>query len=280
MPRRTFADVVPDDPLTYAVTERDRDILNMVRGALTSGEVILAFQPVVSAETGAPVFYEGLIRLLDETGRIIPAGQFIDVIEAEELGRQIDCVALNAGFDALSRQPDLRLSINMSARSIGYPRWMQILHHWIDRDPTVAERLILEVTESSAMLVPELVKSFMAELQDKGITFALDDFGAGQTSFRYLKEFYFDILKIDGSFIHDCHKDPDNQCLLKALIMIGQQFDMFTVAESVETKADAQFLVDAGIDCLQGYYYGAPLVRPPWEGDRPALQPAPARRQG
>ncbi|HAR52570.1 MAG TPA: EAL domain-containing protein, partial [Roseovarius nubinhibens] len=68
-------------------------------------------------------------------------------------------------------------------------------------DPTVAERLILEITESSAMVVPELVTGFMEKLQHKGVSFALDDFGAGYTSFRYLKQFYFDILKIDGQFI-------------------------------------------------------------------------------
>ncbi|MEL7184458.1 MAG: EAL domain-containing protein, partial [Pseudomonadota bacterium] len=243
MPRPPLLEPGTEDPLTYAVTSRDRSVLSMVRDALANGNVLLAFQPIVSATDGEAAFHEGLIRVVDSTGRIIPAGQFMDVCEGQELGRELDCAALRCGLGALSRTPDLRLSINMSARSIGYPKWMHILQRWLRRDATVGERLILEITERSAMTVPELVQTFMADLQDKGITFALDDFGAGTTSFRYLKEFYFDILKIDGSFVRGCDGDPDNQCLLNALITIGRQFEMFTVAESVETQEEAQFLV-------------------------------------
>lgn len=264
MPRRPMTEMTDDDPLSYALSDRDRGILHMVRQALATGNVMLAFQPIVTAGTGRTAFHEGLIRVLDDTGRIIPAAQFMGVIETQELGREMDVAALRCGLGALSRQPGLRLAINMSARSIGYPKWVQVLKRWLARDETIGERLILEITESSAMLVPELVKTFMAEQQDKGITFALDDFGAAETSFRHLKEFYFDIIKIDGSFVEDCDTDPDNQCILQALITIGRQFDMFTVAERVETRAEAQFLVNAGIDCLQGFYYGAPETKPNW----------------
>jgi len=164
----------------------------------------------------------------------------------------------------LAQYPDLRLAINMSARSIGYGRWMRSLKKGLARDRTVGERLILEITESSAMVVPELVINFMGDLQAKGVSFALDDFGAGYTSFRYLREFLFDILKIDGQFIRGIATDPDNQVLTQALATIGRQFDMFTVAESVEKPDDARYLAEIGIDCLQGYYFGAPTVRPGW----------------
>lgn len=255
------------DLIAAAADERDRSVLGMVREALALDRVMLAYQPVVGANGGDIAFHEGLIRLRDETGRVIPAAQFIDVVETADLGREIDCAALRLGLAALAATPGLRLSINMSARSIGYRRWTHLLADGLERDDTVAERLILEVTERSAMLVPELVKPFMSDLQNRGIAFALDDFGSGQTSFRYLKEFYFDILKIDGSFVRHCDTDPDNQCILNALISVGQQFDMFTVGGSVETPGEAQFLVDAGIDCLQGFYYGAPQVRPAWLPD-------------
>lgn len=267
MTRRTAPNVTPDDLIAAAADDRDRSVLDMVREALQAGRVMLAFQPVVGAVAGEVAFHEGLIRLRDTTGRIIPAAQFIDAVETDELGREIDCAALRLGLAVLAQVPTLRLSINMSARSIGYARWARTLIHGLSQDQTVGERLILEITERSAMQVPELVKSFMTDLQERGITFALDDFGAGQTSFRYLKEFCFDVLKIEGSFIKNCDTDPDNQCILNALISIGQQFDMFTVAEAVETAAEAQFLTDAGIDCLQGYYYGSPQIRPPWLPD-------------
>lgn len=261
-----------NDPLSAAVTQRDRSTMDMVKAALKHKQVMLAFQPVMQAQSGQVAFYEGLIRVLDETGRIIPAREFITVIEETEMGRIVDCLALEKGLRALRQCPTIRLSINMSARSIGYGRWMQVLDRNLRTDPTLAERLILEITESSAMLVPELVVSFMDNLQTRGVSFALDDFGSGHTSFRYLRDFYFDMLKIDGQFIRGIATSPDDQVLVKALISIAQQFEMFTVGESVENAEDAQFLQSVGIDCLQGYYYGAPTVRAPWLEDNDSSQ--------
>lgn len=254
-----------DSPLSFAVSERDHAALAMVREAIENQNVLLAFQPVVQAARPDRIaFYEGLIRVLDHTGRVIPAREFIGVVETTETGRQIDCLALQLGLAALAENPGLRLSINMSARSIGYPQWMETLNRGLRCNPTIAERLILEITESSAMMMPDIVQVFMAGLQHRNISFALDDFGAGYTAFRYLKEFYFDILKIDGQFIRNIHKDTDNQVLAQALISIARHFEMFTVAEFVETAEDAAFLVDIGIDCMQGYYFGAPTIRPYW----------------
>jgi EAL domain-containing protein (putative c-di-GMP-specific phosphodiesterase class I) len=195
---------------------------------------------------------------------------FIEQIEVMETGRVIDCLALQNGLRMLAKYPDLRLSINMSARSIGYARWMRILEKGLGADPTIAERLILEITESSAMQVPELVTGFMARFQKQGVSFALDNFGAGFTSFKFLKTFYFDILKIDGTFIRDIANDADNQVLTAAMMNIGRQFDMVTVAQNVEKQADAAYLTALGIDCMQGYRFGAPTVRPPWLASDPA----------
>ena len=253
------------NPLAFAVNERDKTTLEMVRASVKRRDVLLAFQPVVEAHRTTHVaFYEGLIRVLDETGRVVPARDCIYVIENLELGRQIDVLALDSGCQALHNTPNLRLSINMSARSMGYPAWMETLKKWIAVDETIAERLILEITESSAMTVPDLVTVFMAELHQYGISFALDDFGSGFTSFRHLRDFYFDIIKIDGQFIRNLSSNPDNQVLTQALIQIGQQFDMFTVAEAVETEAEAQFLRDLGVDCMQGYLFGAPTTTASW----------------
>jgi EAL domain-containing protein (putative c-di-GMP-specific phosphodiesterase class I) len=128
--------------------------------------------------------------------------------------------------------------------------------------PTIAERLILEITESSAMLVPELVVRFMQDLQSRGIAFALDDFGAGYTAFRYFRDFAFDILKVDGMFTRGIENDPDNQALVRALVSVGKHFHMLTVAEMVETAAEAECLRTIGLDCLQGYAFGMPTMKP------------------
>ncbi|MCX7888900.1 MAG: EAL domain-containing protein [Rhodobacteraceae bacterium] len=263
--RRPPIDRDAADPVSAAAAAVTGDIDAMVRRAVARRDVLLAFQPVVNAaRPDRPAFYEGLVRLLDEAGHIIPAREFMAAVEVTETGRQIDCLALEMGFIALSRDPGLRLAINMSARSIGYARWMNTLRRGLSGDPAAAERLILEMSEDSAMLTPDITGAFLREFQAKGVTFALDDFGAGSTSFRHLREFMFDILKIDGQFIRGVSRNADNQCVTQALIGVGKAFGVVTIAESVESEADARFLVRSGIDCLQGYYIGAPSVTPPW----------------
>lgn len=269
------------DPLSLAIAERDRRVMEQVERAIRRGQFALAFQPVVSARDARKVsFYEGLVRISDDAGRIIPARDFMWAAETREAGRLIDCAALELGLQTLARNPSLRISINMSARSIGYPRWIDTLNRGLAADPTSGERLILEITESSAMLIPDLVAVFMEGLQGKGVAFALDDFGAGYTAFRYLRDFYFDIVKIDGQFITDVHANADNQILTRTLIDIAAHFEMFTVAEQVETPADAAWLAAAGIDCLQGFLYGMPTVYPHWVAQPAATAAVPGAAPG
>ncbi len=265
--RRQFADLEPgsESPLSFAVSRRDQATLDMVAEAVAHKQTLLAYQPIMRSDAPHKVaFYEGLIRVLDDTGRVIPAGDFMPAVEATELGRKIDVLALDMGLEALHETPFLRLSINMSARSIGYSDWMTTLNRWLERDDTIAERLIMEITESSAMMVPELVVDFMDRLQMRGICFAMDDFGAGYTAIRYFRDFCFDIVKIDGQFCRGIATNPDNQALTRALVSIARHFDMLTVAEFVETPCDAETLVALGVDCLQGYYFSAPTTRPDW----------------
>lgn len=253
-------------PLDDAILHQDLITLSTVSAAVEKGSAVLAFQPIVqSARTKMPAFYEGLIRIIDDSGRLVPLRDFMPQAEVTELGRKIDCLSLSMGLQTLAEDPGLRLSINMSARSILYPEWMNTLRRGVSDDPTLGERLILEITESSAMGMPQEVQGFMAEVQSHGISLALDDFGAGYTSFRYLRDFCFDMIKIDGQFIREIATHPDNQVLTQALMSIAHHFDMFTVAEMVETADDAAFLIDNGIDCLQGYYFGAPTIAPPWK---------------
>jgi EAL domain-containing protein (putative c-di-GMP-specific phosphodiesterase class I) len=179
-------------------------------------------------------------------------------IEETSLGREIDCTTLRLGLEMLRINPALRLSINVSARSIGDGAWRRTLEEGLHRNVHIGERLILEISESSAMLLHENVIRFMEEMQPKGISFAVDGFGAGLISFRHLKDFFFDIAKIDKCFVRDIATSPDNQVLAQALITVCHQFDMFTVAEGVETPQEAGVLTQLNISCLQGYLYGVP----------------------
>ncbi|ADO41723.1 EAL domain-containing protein [Ketogulonicigenium vulgare] len=249
----------PTDPLQHALASREADIPRLVTEALAQDRARLVFMPVVAASGGQRIaFHEGLIRLLDENGRLIPAGSFMAEVEETGLGRDIDATALRLGINMLQVNPHLRLAINMSARSIGDGTFRRTLEDGIRRTPRIGERLILEISENSAMLMPEVVIRFMAEFRPHGITFALDDFGAGLTAFRYLRDFLFDMVKIDTIFIRGIHASPDNQVVTEALVSVAHQFGMFAVAEGVETADEAAFLQELGVDCLQGYLFGVP----------------------
>jgi EAL domain-containing protein (putative c-di-GMP-specific phosphodiesterase class I) len=259
-----------ESPLNAAVASRDTSTVQMATDAVKHKQCKLAFQPVMQAHPPFGVaFYEGFIRVLDETGRVIPARDFMPQLENTPIGRDLDCVALEMGLRTLARNPDIRLSINMSARSIGYARYSRVLDRFLKKDARIGERLILEISESSAMTVPELVIDFMDRLQPRGVAFALDDFGASNFSFRHFREFLFDAAKIDGQFVRGISENPDNQALVRALVAVAREFEILVTAESVENKADAEFLVANGVDCLQGYLFGAPTVSAPWKDQKP-----------
>jgi EAL domain-containing protein (putative c-di-GMP-specific phosphodiesterase class I) len=261
------ADIPRDEasPFAAAMATQDRQSVAMVEAAIAARRVRLAYQPVVLGAAPDRVgFWEGLARVLDDTGRVIPAREFMAAVEVTEAGRQIDCLALEAGLATLRQHPDLRIAVNMSARSVGYPRWLRILKRELGARGTVAERLILEMSEASAQIVPDLVAAFMGEMQAEGVAFSLDDFGEGFTSFRHLRDFGFDMVKIDGQFVRGVAGNPDNQMVVRALVSVARQFDMVTVAEAVETAEEAAFLQTLSVGAMQGYLYGAPTVRPPW----------------
>ncbi len=256
-------------PLDAAIVARDKNIVDAVAAAVTHNNTMLAFQPVVQSNDPSNItFYEGYIRIMDSTGRVIPAREFMHKIEERELGRKLDCLALERGLDALLRNPGIRTSVNMSARSIGYSRWMEVFEKYLKRDQYIGERLVLEIAETSAMAAPDIMIDFMERMQEHGTAFALDNFGAGYTVIGNFRDFFFDAVKIDGKFIRGLHTNHDNQAVVRSLIGIAKQFDMFIVAESVESEEDAAFLIDAGVDCMQGFLYGAPTTSPPWEEDR------------
>lgn len=253
---------VAQTPLDFASLSRDSDVLTLVQQALRERNTQLAFQPVVAARNPSSVtFYEGLIRVRDQARRLIPAGQFMGAIAETGIGREIDCASLRLGFQVLVNNPGLRLSINMSARSMADGKWRRTLEQGLATCPSIAGRLILEISEESAMHLHEVLARFMAEMQPVGVSFALDDFGAGMISFKRLTEFSFDMVKIDRKFIRNIHADNSRAVTAEALMRVAKQYRMFVVAEGVETEAELAVLRAMGVDSVQGYLFGAPRLQ-------------------
>jgi len=231
-----------------------------VSEALNDSRILLYYQPIIRSGTKNFVaFYEGLARIQMPGGAIIPAGQFMPFIENTPLATEVDRQVLRIALRQLSRSPSIRLSVNMSVLSMKGTAWLEILE---SASTDICERLIVEITEGTAMSDIELTTAFMHRVRQKHCSIALDDFGTGATSFRYFKDFLFDFVKIDGLFVRDLNYNKDNQVLVQALIDICKHFDMVTVAEFIETEGEADIAAKLGIDCLQGYLISEPTAQP------------------
>ncbi len=236
---------------------------NKVKEALRDHRLQFAFQPVVRAGNKEAVFHECLLRMRDENGEIIPAGVFIPIIEQLGLVRLIDRYVLDLAVQALIDNPTLHLAINISGLTSSDQSWLRTLSALVKNKPEIARRLIIELTETSALTDIEESARFLSAIREFGCRVAVDDFGAGFTSFRHLKTLTLDIVKIDGSFVRNLTENVDNQLFIRNLLGLAEAYGMETVAECVETQEDARFLIGEGVKYLQGYYFGRPSLETP-----------------
>lgn len=253
------------NPLAEAVIQRDRNVVDLVEQSIAQDHVLLAFQPIVhDGDLSSVVFHESLLRVLDQTGRVIPARDFLPSISSTDLARRLDCIALSLCLSELRKHPNLRLSVNTSARSLGYRKWVETLELGIDQTPHVANRLIIEISEPSVMQLPELVSDFMYDWQPKGVAFALDDYGAGPTSFMFFKDFFFDAVKLGESFSKDITQSNENQALVRGIASICADLETRLVATRVAATEDVEALAELGVTLVQGYAIEPPKISPAW----------------
>lgn len=257
-----------DIPAHNLTGQPDLVIAEQVKCALREDRFVLAFQPIVDAATGSVVFYEGLARMLDEEGELVPAGSFVPVVEQMGLMRLIDRRVLDLGLKVLEAQPGVRLSINVSGLTAVDPIWLEQLSTRLERRRDIAERLTLEITETVALDDIDESSHFVRTLNDLGCGVALDDFGAGFTSFRHLRSLNVDMVKIDGSFVRELTRHPDNLLFVRTLIRLAKGIGLKTVAEWVESEEEAEVLRHEGVDYLQGWYCGKPTTEPKWQNRR------------
>ena len=235
-----------------------------VVSALKERRIHLAWQPIVNAKTHEVEFHEALIRLESQTGDALVAGDFVNIAQRLGLIRLVDHHALDLALETLQKAPTAKFSLNVSFETACDPEWLSKLAHCLMRRRDIAERLIIEITESyAADSLPEALQ-FIQSVKDLGCKVALDDFGAGFTSFRNLKSLPFDIIKVDGQFVDDLENSNENQRFIKALVDLASLFDADTVVEWVEDETTADLLKDWGVDYLQGFKFGKPLRELPW----------------
>ena len=253
---------------TVSAERRDNIALadDMV-AALRENRLRLAYQPVVQAQDPSQVaFHECLLRLLDRSGELITAGAFMPVAEKLGLVRMLDRRVLELVFETLRRNTRVRLSVNISPQSLRDKRWQNLFEELATAHPHALERLILEVTEATVIDDAEAAAEMLNRFRDMGCSIALDDFGAGYTSFQQLRDMTFDIVKIDGSYVRNILDNPGDQVFVEALAGIAKHHDLLIVAEMVDSDEAGALLHSLGVDTFQGFHFGRPDVAPDWLG--------------
>jgi diguanylate cyclase (GGDEF)-like protein len=226
----------------------------------------LAFQPIISATTGEIAMHEALLRMSEgEAGELITAGHLVPVSERLGLVRLIDRAVTQMIINTLHSYPDSHLSMNVSATTATDPRWYNQILEMISANAVVAERLTVEITETAVLSDVAAAREFVESLRNVGCGVAIDDFGAGYTSFRNLRDLPVNKVKLDGSFCQNLKGNNENEYIVRSLIDLSGKFKLKTVAEWVENDEDADLLRSWGIDYLQGHFNGEASIVPPWK---------------
>jgi len=224
-------------------------------------------QPIVSLRNPeSSLCYEVLIRMRDSDGHVIPPGRFIPAAERNGLMTQIDRWVLRSTLEWLDSQPAHRdnvdfCTLNLSGASLNDERFLQDTIALIRAHPESTRKICFEITESVALYDLNTTRRFVDRVKSFGAMVALDDFGAGYTSFSYLKELPGDLVKIDGNFIRDVNLNPANFAITRAVVDLAHELGMGCVAEWAENAEIVKSLIQLQVDFAQGYGLCRPLDR-------------------
>jgi diguanylate cyclase (GGDEF)-like protein len=239
-------------------------IADEVVAALKEDRLTFAYQPIVEAKTKKAVHYECLLRMVKPDGTIATAGQFVPAAEQLGLVRLVDRHALEMTVSQLHAHQDVTLAVNVSGTTAGDPSWLQSFIRYVQSNSAVASRMIVELTETAALHHFEENARFVSQLREMGCRVAIDDFGAGYTSFRNLQMLKVDTVKIDGAYVRALSESPENQIFVRTLVDLAKNFNLKTVAEWVSSDEDAALLESFGVDYFQGFHFGEPQIKPDW----------------
>ena len=256
----------PGGSVVYAMRGEDpMERLSMstrLRQAVDLKHWVLHYQPVVDLLDGSVHSVEALIRWQEPNGGIVPPGEFIPL--AEELGL-IEAIG-DWVIDEMAGQQkawerlgiDLTISFNLSPRQLWSAHLAEKVMGKLRMAEVDPQKVVVEVTESTAMADPDRTQKILNELHAWGLTLAIDDFGTGYSSLARLKHLPVDILKIDQQFVRDVHRDPSLASMVRAMIQLAQGLQMTPLAEGIETHAEYEFLRANGCRLAQGFWFARP----------------------
>jgi diguanylate cyclase (GGDEF)-like protein len=244
-------------------TTEHLSLLSELREALEHDQLVLHYQPKVSADTGALTGVEALVRWEHPTRGMIPPDRFIPLAEGTTLIHRLTDVVLTRALRFargwLDEGVRVPVSVNVSARTLLDRDFPARVADRLEAAGVPAELLGLEITESTIMLDPDRALAILRELREMGIHISVDDFGTGYSSMAYLKLLPVNELKVDRSFVRHMAGDREDAMLVQSAIDLGHNLGLSVVAEGVEDGATLVALQRLGADDVQGYYLGRPM---------------------
>ncbi len=283
---RNRVHVYDDADTAVATRNGELDWYSRLQKALTEDRFVLYAQRIASIQESGGGFesVEVLIRLLDDEGKIVAPMAFIPAAERYGLMPSIDrwviskALQMHAGFAKHYKLP-ARFSINLSGASMADASLVDFVRQQLKTHRVAPELVCFEITETAAVGNFDVAVQMMHGMRELGCRFALDDFGAGMSSFTYLKRLPVDYVKIDGAFVKDMSKDAVDFAMVEAIHNIAHRLGLRTVAEFVQNDATIEMLRRLGVDYVQGY--GVEKPRPLDDASRAteaaALKAAPAQ---
>jgi diguanylate cyclase (GGDEF)-like protein len=239
--------------------EAELNLVAKLQGTHATEGLFLEMQPIMSLKAPLESLnFEVLLRMRAPDGKVMPAGPLIGAAEKSGRAGVIDRWVLSTTLgwiaENIAALPNTRfVCMNLSGASLNDERFVQDTLEILARHVHVASRLCMEITESVALHDLDNTRRFIDQVRNFGVKVALDDFGAGYTSFSYLKELPADVLKIDGNFIVNINAHPANVAIVEAIVSLAVNLGMKTIAEWAEDAATVQTLAEIGVDYVQGW---------------------------
>lgn len=233
------------------------ETIHTIRSALDNKKVVSYFQPIVNNLTLEVEKYESLVRIVDESGRVLSPFHFLDVAKKGRYYSKITRIVLDNSFLALS-QTDKSISINLSVFDIERDEIREYIYTLLQTHQKNSHRIVFELLESDDIKDFNLIKTFIQSVKRFGVKIAIDDFGTGYSNFERLLEYKPDIIKIDGSLIKNIQTNRHNRSIVEMIVTFAKKQHIQTIAEFVETEEIFHIVQALGIDYSQGYAFGKP----------------------
>ena len=245
--------------LAFQQHEAELKLISQLSTSSATAGLYLEMQPIMSLT--APyesLNFEVLLRMKDPEGNVVPTERLITAAEASGRMAVIDRWVLSSTLAWLDQyQERLKktrfVCMNLSGASLNDEKFLQDVYELLEKNRHIVGLLCLEITESVALHDLENTRAFVNKIRRIGARVALDDFGAGYTSFSYLKLITADLLKIDGSFIVNMNQHPANIAIVEAIVNLAKNLGMKVIAEWAEDRATVQTLIEIGVDYVQGF---------------------------